>query len=94
MPIGELKEICQQIVDKFYQPYIQRYIGKRVRLQQHLERYENEMYGTQPQGVPPKEQEEQPSGMTPVNVDEDIERSLSRRSRHTPTPVSTPELPV
>ena len=52
------------------------------------------MCGTQTQEAFPNEQEEQPSGMTSINVNKDIERPTSRRDRNTPTPTSIPKLLV
>ena len=36
---GEPQHVLESI-DAFYQPYTQRYLGKRLRLQQHLEQEE------------------------------------------------------
>ena len=74
-------------LDTFYQSYTQTYMRKRERLQQYIECYEDEMYGT---GAPKACREEHDIPLL-IDAGEDTEEVTL-----TPTtvPASTSELPI
>ena len=76
-------------IDAFYQSYTQTYMRKRERLQQYIECYEDEMYGTGAHEASREEQDMPPL----INADEDTEE-VALTPTTVPASTSTSELPI
>ena len=90
---GEPRHVLDSI-DAFYQPYTHRYMRKRNILQQYLEQYEDEMYGTDPHEASMEEQEMPPPMSTSKRVEEPTSKHIPVLTSTSGSPIQSTSLPL